>query len=213
MQLARSWIGMPKTLPKKTGLSRDTVFNIEKGLVQAREGSIEKIIQAFAGNGVEFDNQGVRMKPTGVEIYEGPERFNEFYDFLYDHLKKNGGDVCLSISDERLLLKYRKDPAVHYERMQDLYDRGVFKSFRILANKSDFASKYTYNSYKWQPEASIAPTAFYTFGECLALISFVHHPAPYVVALQSAPIAESYRQAFNIAWATAEEPPAVETKS
>ena len=100
------------------------------------------------------------MKQTGVDIYEGEERFNEFYDFLYEHIKKHGGDICLSISDERLLSKYRKDPVAHYERMQALFDKGGFKSFRILASKSNFASKYSYNTYKWQPEASIAPTAF-----------------------------------------------------
>ncbi|MDX2028383.1 MAG: helix-turn-helix domain-containing protein [Alphaproteobacteria bacterium] len=195
-------------LAAKAGLSRDTVFNIEKGIVQARGGSMEKIIQAFASNGIEFtDNQGVKVKPTGVDIYEGEERFNEFYDFLYEHLKLKGGEVCLSIADETLLSKYRKNPVAHYERMQDLSDRGVIKSFRILANKSNFASKYPYNTYKWQPRSSIAPTAFYTFGDCLALISFVHNPPPYVVVLQSAPIADSYRQAFDIAWAAAKEPP------
>ena len=79
-------------------------------------------------------------------------KIGDFYDFLYDHLKDNGGNVCLSIVDERLLSKYRKDPAKHYERMQDLSDRGVIKSFRILANKSNFANTYPYNQYKWQTE-------------------------------------------------------------
>lgn len=195
-------------LAAKAGLSRDTVFNIEKGVVQARGGSMEKIVQAFSHNGIEFvENQGVRVKPTGVDVYEGADRFNDFYDFLYNHLKTHGGDVCLSIADERLLSKYRKNPTVHYERMQELRDTGVVKSFRILANKSNFASKYPYNTYKWQPGNSIAPTAYYTFGDCLALISFEHNPPPYVVVLQSAPIADSYRQAFELAWAAAQEPP------
>lgn len=194
-------------LAEKAELSRDTIFNIENGKVQARGSSAEKIFQAFDRSGIEFtDNSGVRMKASGLEVYEGPERFDDFYAFLYEQLKTHGGDVCLSVTDERLLAKYRKNSAIHYERMQDLSDKGVIKSFRILANKSNFASKYPYNSYKWQPDSSIAPTAFYTFSECLALISFVHTNPPYVVVLQSAPLANSYRQAFDIAWDAAKEP-------
>jgi transcriptional regulator with XRE-family HTH domain len=198
-----------KDLAKKSGLSLDTIFKIENGASQARGVSIDKITQAFSSGGVEFiDNEGVRRKSSGVDVYEGAERFNDFYDFLYNHLKDNGGEACLSIVDERLLSKYRRDPTQHYERMQDLSDRGIIKSFRILANKSNFASKYPYNEYKWQTDSVISPTAYYTFGDCLALISFEHSPAPYVVVLKSAPIADSYRKAFNSAWSSAKKPPA-----
>jgi transcriptional regulator with XRE-family HTH domain len=201
-------------LGKLTELSRETIANIESGRTQAREGSLERIAKAFNDAGVEFTpGEGVRLKPSGLEVYEGPERFDEFYDFLYGQLKAHGGDVCLSVTDERLLAKYRKDSAIHYKRMQELSDKGVIKSFRILANKSNFASKYPYNKYKWQPDANIAPTAFYTFGECLALISFVHNNPPYVVVLQSPPLANSYRQAFDAAWAAAKEPPVSSEKT
>lgn len=209
IRAARGLLGWDAVvLAEKAGLTRATVSNIENDVVQAREGTLEKIAHTLASHGVEFlENDGVRMKYTGIEVYEGQERFDAFYDFLYEHLRTRGGDVCLSIDDERLLEKYRSDPKKHYKRMQDLSDTGVITSFRILANKSRFASKYPYNTYKWQPDLKLSPTAFYTFGNCLALISFVHHVPPYVVVLQSAPIATSYRQAFDIAWERAKEPP------
>jgi transcriptional regulator with XRE-family HTH domain len=209
IRAARGLLGWEAVeLGKRTNLSRETIANIESGRTQAREGSLERIAKAFIDGGLEFTaNQGVRLRPSGLEVYEGPERFNEFYDFLYEQLKTSGGDVCLSVTDERLLGKYRKDQTQHYEHMQDLSDRGILKSFRILANQSNFATEYRYNIYKWQPESSLSPTAFYTFGDCLALISFVHDNPPYVVVLQSAPLANSYRQAFESAWATALEPP------
>ena len=197
-------------LGKRTDLSRETIANIESGRTQAREGSLERIAKAFAESGVEFiPNEGVRLKPSGLEVYEGPDRFEDFVDFVFEQVKTHGGNVCLSVTDERLFSKYRKNTTTtaHYERMQDLYNRGILKSFRILANKSDFASKYTYNNYKWIPESGVSPTAFYTFGDCLALISFVHDTPPYVVVLKSAPLANAYSQAFDIAWAAAKEPP------
>ena len=212
IRAARGLLGWEATeLGKLTHLSRETIANIESGRTQAREGSLERIAKAFQEGGVEFlPNEGVRIKPEGLEIYEGAERFNQFYDFLYEHVKTHGGDICLNITDEPLIGKYRTNSATHYIRMQDLKDRNIIKSFRILANKSNFATQYNYNTYKWQPETSISPTAFYTFGDCLALISFTHDPAPYVVVLQSPPLAASYRQAFDIAWGAAKEPPVKE---
>lgn len=209
IRAARGLLGISQEeLAQHIGLTKQGISKIEDGSVQPRNGTMTGIVHFFNDRGVEFtDNQGVRIKPTGVDIYEGSERFDAFYDFLYEHLKNNGGNVCLSIADERLLSKYRKDPTIHFKRMQDLHDRRVIRSFRILANESNFSMEYPYNEYKWQPGQSIAPTGFYAFGDCLALISFAHNPAPYVVVLQSAPIAASYRQAFDIAWAAAKEPP------
>jgi transcriptional regulator with XRE-family HTH domain len=209
IRAARGLLGWEATeLGRRTSLSRETIANIESGRTDARAGSLERIAKAFDEGGIEFTaNQGVRLKPSGLEVYEGPERFEDFYEFLYEQVRTHGGDVCLSVTDERLLAKYRKDSTVHYQRMQELFDRGVITSFRILANRSNFASKYPYNIYKWQPDASLSPTAFYTFGECLALISFVHDTPPYVVVLQSAPLASSYRQAFDAAWTAAKDPP------
>jgi hypothetical protein len=193
-------------LAEKADLNRDTVFNIEKSVVQARGGSMEKIVQAFASNGVEFiDNQGVRLKPTGIDIYDGPDRFNEFYDFLYDHLKRDGGHVCLSIYDETTLVKHRKTPELHRKRMKELIDRGDV-TFRVLATKSDFVA-YDYVQFKWQPQEHATPTGFYAFGDCLALMSFVDPRSPYIVVIQSGPLAEAYRQSFEIAWKNAKEPP------
>lgn len=207
IRAARGLLGWDASeLAAKAGLTRETVSRIENSTVQAREGSLNHIMQVFAGNGVEFtDNQGVRMKVTGVEIFDGPDQFDNFSAFLCDHLAQHGGDVCVSVVDENLLFKYRKDPLTHRKRLKDLCEKGTIKSFRILANKSEFAP--TYATYKRNPGPAMSPTAFYAFGDCLALISFAHNPPPYVVVLQSAPLADAYRQAFEVAWVAAEAPP------
>lgn len=190
------------------GLARPHLNRILTGETVARDATLRSIRQALEVRNVEFtSNEGVRLKSSDVEIYEGPERFQTFTDFVYEQIRTRGGHICLSVTDERLFSKYRTNTAEHYERMQDLSDRGVIKSFRILAHKSNFASKYTYNTYKWQPEDTMAPTAFYTFADYLALISFEHTTPPYVLLVQSAPLADSYRRAFDIAWAAGKEPP------
>ena len=195
-------------LGKRTDLNPKTITNIEEGRTQPQANSIERIVKALADAGVEFTaNEGVRIKPNDIEIFEGLDRFTAFNDFFYEQVKSHGGDICLSVTDERFFAKYMPNTIEHYERMQKLYDAGVFKSFRILANESNFATQYSYNSYKRWRDVSISPVAYYTFANCLALISFVHTTPPYVVVIQSAPLANAYTLAFDAAWAAADEPP------
>lgn len=192
-------------LGAKANLTADTIANIETGRTQAREGTLERIAKALDTVGVEFtENEGVRRKPTTIEIFEGIERFNAFYDFLYQHLKLHGGEVCVTAVDEGLFSKYRVDPEQHRKRMKELVDSGKV-SFRILAAESKFKSSFA--QFKRLPKGNQSPTSFYAFGNCLALISFDHTPAPYVVLHKSGPFAEAYRQSFNIAWNVAQERP------
>lgn len=194
-------------LAKRVGMSRISIQNIERGDAHPKAETIEKIIRAFSDVGIEFTgNDGLRRRPQGIEIFEGAERYQEFHDFLYNHLKHHGGDVCLNIYDESLLGKYRKSaPEAHRKFMKELVDRGDV-SLRILTTKSDFCT-YGYAQFKWQPKQSPSLTGFYAFGDCLALLSFVNETSPYVVVIQSPQLAEGYRYSFNMAWENAEPPP------
>ena len=193
-------------LAKRVGMSRVSIQNIERGEARPKPATIEKIVRAFLDIGIEFtENEGLRRRPDGVEIFEGIERFDEFYDFIYHHLKQHGGNVCCSIYDEYITAKYRKNPEMHRKRMKELVDQGRI-TFRVLATNSDFVS-HGYAQFKWQPQTHPTPTGFYAIGDCLALMSFVKENSPYVIVIQSAPLAEGYRQAFNIAWEHALEPP------
>ena len=196
-------------LAKHAGLSRDTVFNIENGVVQARGGSMEKIVQAFDDNGVEFtDNSGVRLKPQNVQTYEGRDGFVRFFESIHTHIQSHGGDICVSGVDESLFVKYQGEFAkTHMGKMAELAKARPNFRMRILIEEGDlnFAAS-NYASYKWQPKGSFSPASFYVFGDRLALISFSHDPAPYVIVINSNAFAESYRHSFDLAWTNALEP-------
>ena len=193
-------------LAEIAGVNRDTIFNLERGVSQPREGTIKTIVRVISEHGVELtDNEGVRLKPTGVTTYDGVEAFEAFHDFLYFHLKQNGGDVALSIYDEPILASYRKDPEIHRGRMKELVGSGKV-TFRILTTKSSWNTR-GYIQFKYLPRQRPSPTGFYAFGDCLALMSFVKPDSPYIVMLQSGPLTEAYRQSFNILWDSAENPP------
>ncbi|MDD3182804.1 MAG: helix-turn-helix transcriptional regulator [Alphaproteobacteria bacterium] len=214
IRAARALLDMSQdSLAEATGLTPQAIRKIENGETQPREGTIATIMRAFDVRGLEFtENSGVKLKTQGVEIFEGTERFNDFYDFLYEHLKKHGGDVCIGNSDPHLYKKYHKKFAVHKSRMEELTGQNDVH-FRILIKEGDqnFTAS-SYAEYKWQTEKSFSPTSFYAFGECLALISFVHSMPPYVILIKSGPLAESYRQSFNISWEQATTPKIKEEK-
>lgn len=190
-------------LGKHTNLSRETIANIESGRTQAREGSLERITKAFELAGVDFiDNEGVRLKSNDIETFVGIDRFQVFTEYLYSHLKQYGGEVCVSVTDERMFQKYRKDIELHRLRMKDLIENHNVTG-RILAAEGEF--KETWAKIRRMPiSAQNNPVSFYAFGKCLALISFSHEPPPYVVLHKSGPFAEAFRQSFNLAWESAE---------
>ncbi len=209
---ARGLAGLESAeLARLAGVSRNTISSLETGKRTPHDGSLEKLVRAIETNtDVEFtENEGVRIRSSDIEVFQGPHRFEEFTDFLYDYLKRKGGEVCISAVDEGLFSKYRRDPELHRRRMKELVDSGRV-SVRILASKSKFTS--TYAQYRSQPAYGDVPTSFYAFGNCLALISFAHPPAPYVVLHKSGPFAEAYRQAFDMTWRSAKEPPKSQNK-
>ena len=185
-------------LAKAAGLTKQGISKIEDGAVQPREGTLDDIVRVFTQREIEFiDHQGVRFRPNDVEVFEGPERFEQFYTFMYDHLEMHGGEVCLSCVDEYLFAKHRKDIEAHRKRMSELVGKGRI-SVRVMATKSHFSAPWA--EYRWQRDQSTAPTAFYAFGNCLALVSFSHQNPPFIVLIESGPFAEAYRAAFNTAW-------------
>lgn len=209
IRAARGLLGWDATvLAEKTGLTRETISRIETDLVRPHEKSLIKIFRAFDENGVEFtENHGVRLKPHSIENFEGREGFVRFYEIIHEHLQAHGGDVCVSGVDEKLFAKYRDDPELHRSRMAELIKQYPDLRMRILIEEGDYnfvASQYA--TYRWQPKESFSPTAFYVFGNCLALISFTHDPAPLVVLIKSAAFAEAYRHSFNLAWMSSKDP-------
>ncbi len=211
IKAARALLGWDAAaLAAHANMTRETVSNIENNLTQARETTMADIVRAFNDNGLEFiDNHGVRLKPQGVEVLEGADGFAKFYDFIYEHLSKHGGSVCVSGVDEALFIKHQGDWSASYmKRMAKLEKERGDIHMRILVREGDtnfVASEYA--KYKWQAKKYFSPTPFYVFGDNLALISFVHEPAPLIILVKSAVFDEAYRHSFDNAWVSAQEPP------
>lgn len=186
----------------------DTISRICREEHNGTDRILSKLGLALERQGLEFiDGDGVRRISQDIETFVGKERFYDFEQFMYDHLSRFGGDVCVSAQNEKLFREYRKDFEAYKRNMKELVDSERI-TFRVLATESHFKSDWA--QYRWQPAQSSSPTAFYAFGDCLALVSFDHEPAPYVVLIKSGPFADAYRNNFETSWANAKEPPIIE---
>lgn len=216
MRLTGSQIAAAMALAKMTqdqlataaGLGRNTLNRTINDTASTKDETLASIRRVLEARGIEFlENQGVRVKPHSLETFEGRDGFTQFYEILHEHLRKQGGDICVSGADEKLFAKYRDNPERHRQRMAELLTERPDLKMRILVSEGDYnftASNYA--TYRWQPKELFSPTSFYVFGDCLALISFTNDPAPLVILIKSAAFAEAYRHSFNMVWMAAREP-------
>jgi len=210
IQAARALLGWDATaLATKADVSLATISKIENDHVQPHENTLAKILRAFNENGIEFiGTVGAQLKSHHVEVLEGGAGFNAFYDFLYEHLSKNGGTAYASCMDETLFAKYRlngeADAIMHRERMAELVKRRDDVHVKILVKEGVHNFTGTaYSEYRWQPAKNFSDATFYVYGDTLALISFTHEPAPLIIIIRSAGFADAYRRLFDIAWSNA----------
>ena len=201
-------------LAARVGLRRETILSIETSQSRPRAITLDKITEVFNDAGLEFlENSGVRQKTKNFDVLEGASGFLKFYDIVYEHVRARGGNICVNGVDEKQFAKYRANPEAHRIRMAELAKQRQDFNMKILVREGDHnftASDYA--TYRWSPKEYFSPTAFYVFGDHLALISFESDPAPLVLLIQSGPFAEAYRQSFNFAWSNSKEPVATEKK-
>lgn len=203
-----------ETMCKEAAIAKKTLNDIINENTSYREETVKKICAVLEIRGIEFlGNQGVRLKPHSIETFEGREGFSRFFETLHEHLRAEGGEICVSGVDENLFAKYRENPEHHRRRMAELLKEQPNLKMRILVAEGDHNfTASSYATYRWQPKELFSPTAFYVFGDCLALISFAQDPAPLVILIKSAAFTQAYRHSFDLAWLSSREPTPKEKK-
>lgn len=192
-------------LAEKAGLTRETVSRIETDSVQAQERSLIKIQQACEEAGVEFiENQGVRFKSRGIEVYEGNLQFRKFMDDIYETAKAGNTDICILGVSETDFHKHLSEEFgyAHIKRMTELKSLKV----RCLVCEGD-SEVYceSYNEYRWVPKQSFSAVPFYVYGDKFAVVLFEKGDVM-VVVIESTPVANAYRKQFELFWSESKVP-------
>ena len=197
-------------LAKACQITPQSVSNIKRGATRPQPRILASIRRVLEMQGIEFlDHSGVRLKPEGVEVFQGRKDFRRFYDLLHDRMLHHHAGVYVSGVDERQFEEYLGDyAAVHIGRMKELLRQRRKLDFKVMLCEGDthFLGS-SYIAYRWQRAESFGPAAFYVFADYLALISFQGENAPKLVLIHSTVFADAYRRQFMEQWAHARIPP------
>jgi len=199
-------------LAAKAGLSRDTIFNIERSVVQARESTIERIIQTFAAYDIEFiPDEGVKKKTDSVAKLGGFKDFKFFMDQVYEAATQpysldGTKPICICNLDNSLFRKYMKDyHAVHVDRLKKIPGLQIKSLAADVDRHNVEGASYLVYRYLRELRGVIAP--FYVFGDQFALIDFDVQDPPKILMIHSSALARSYRDQFEIMWKNASDEP------
>ncbi|MDR3424436.1 MAG: helix-turn-helix transcriptional regulator [Alphaproteobacteria bacterium] len=205
-------------LSKASGISPETIKNIEHGTFRPQETTEEAIIRAFAVHGVEFtENDGIRRNQNKVFTYSGIEGFKSFLDDVYQAALRQStgtnGDKPIFVSnvDDRFFVKHLYDYSVlHAKRMEALQNK-----IRVKILAKDGVSleipDTNYREYRLQTDATEGNVPFYVYGDKLGILIFEENKEPQIVVISSALVAKAYRDMFHVLWRNAKPIKATET--
>ena len=197
-------------LAKASGLSAETIKNIEHGVYMPQESTITAIVKTFGENNVEFlDNDGVKRNSETVVIYQGSNGFRHFMDDVYEEAKKsaaansNNKPIYVSNVDDKLFVDNLGDFApIHVERMNKLKNIKIL----VLTGQKDFyrVDKSDYIEYRWSGQEGNVQVPFYVYGDKFAILIFKDGEEPKIVVISSSIVARTYREQFAMLWKISE---------
>jgi len=191
-------------LAKASGLSAETIKNIEHGVYMPQEATIGAIVTAFAKNDVEFtDNNGVQMAKNVVQTYAGSNGFKHFIDDFYHVVSSGNMEVCINGVNDRYFVEELGDYAeMHFNRMNKVSNL----TFRALAREGDdYLPATGYIHYRWLPGVLGETMPFCVYGDKLAVIIFSKDGTK-VVVITSKLVAKAYSEQFELLWKNSQEP-------
>lgn len=208
IRAARGLLGWDAAdLAEKTGLTRATLSNIENSLVQARAGSIEKIMRVFSENGVEFlGDYGVELKNDRIVTLKGENIFFRVLDDVIATLRDTkDAEALFACVDDGL-----SPPAV-IENYRRLRKTGIAMRSLVREGNENLMGKL--EEYRYLPEAFFHNSTTVIYGDKFA--TMILDPETKVdvgaIILRNTHVAAAQRNLFNLIWSNAQKP--IKTKA
>lgn len=198
-----------KDLAPRAGLSITAVQNIETGAVP-KPATLGRIIKTFSDAGIEFlDNEGVRRKPTNIDVLIGSDGLRQFFDGVHDYASSHGGTIMMFGIDETTFIEtITPEFSQNYlNRMTEVSRRrGDLEVLAITCEGDTNFCASDYNEYRWISKDLFQFVPFYIYGETLAIMDFNTTPGPIIMLLKSPAVANAYRKQFQAFWKMAYPP-------
>ncbi len=185
-------------LSKASGISQETIKNIEHGVFRPQEATEKAILKAFAAHDVRFiDSDGVQKRTDSVKLYKSKEELRVFLDAFFEAAKK-GTDICAFGIDDKAMERYLGDYSdMHTRRMGQLNGNKI--RCLVKENGDDAPACSAYGECRSIPPDKYFSAPFYIYGTRLAFILTDNDKAT-VASMTIPAITEAYRRLFESLW-------------
>ena len=204
IKAARALLGWNQDqLAEAAGMSKPALTNLERRISSPRKETLEAIESALRGAGIEFtEGPGVKLTTSSVKLmqFTGSDSIQRLWNDILETLKPGEERLIYGVNED----KYLKQTGADFAKTMDKYiKKGI--SGRIISadgdrNFADFSS-----TYRWLPREMLSDaTPYYVYGNKFAMLMW--QPAPSVMVMENAAVANSFRAQFEAHWAMAKKP-------
>lgn len=182
-------------LAERSGVSVPAIANIETERQKPNVQTMQKLMEAFHLDGIEFIDGGVRRVRNLVQVLQGVDANRRLLDSVYETLRQTGGETLIAgVSEpDKIGSKEHDFIKFHVDRLEK-----ANIGERILLKEGDTNFLAKPECYRWLPKEYFSPHTFQLFGDRLAMISW--GPPLEILVIHSPYFAESFRNFFNFAW-------------
>jgi transcriptional regulator with XRE-family HTH domain len=204
IKAARAYLDWTREdLAQATGLSINTIRNLELGFISPRGKTTFILRQAIEDAGLEFtEDKGIRPRTEDIKILQGPDSCDTLFEDILQTVKKKGGEIDAIFSTQEMMA--RSIGVTEPNNPDRLDDLDALADVKCLLSKtielSMFLSRFEFRTV---PKHCVSPVPFFVYGDKHALVLPEGGEAFRFVVIRSLGLAQSYRSHFSDLWETA----------
>lgn len=184
-----------RELSERTNITTDTINRIERGeITTPREATVVALRTCFEEHGIEFIQDGVRLRGDHWRVYEEPNAPVKLLDDVFHRMNGAGEMLCLGVDNSL------SSPAVVLSE-ERIRASGV--TMRSLVRHGDTNLRYPAREYRSLPEGRFINSVVIIYGDSVALTAA---DTKRIVALTDRQLAAFQREIFELLWQSGEAP-------
>lgn len=183
-------------LAARTGLSKFSIANLEGAKTSPQKGTIDKIIKSLELAGIEFIDDGVRLKKDSVIIVDGEGWFLRLLDDVHHSiLQHDNRELLIEFADES-----KSSPEV-VEKIKEMRNDGI--RMRVLISEGDTNILGPLQEYRYIPKEYFENYVSLIYGDKIAVCTEGNIKA---IVIKDPLLAKTRRNMFNVTWGLLQEP-------
>ncbi len=185
-------------LAARSGVSVPAIANIETERQKPNVQTMQKLLEAFSLEGIEFIDGGVRKAQNLVRILEGDDAYIRLLDEVFLKASPEKAEVLFSAADDR------RSAEVVVEKTRMMRRSGIPMKFLVKDGDTYLMGKL--DEYRWMPEELYVDAEVkLIYADCVAYY-IPWRGTPRVVIVQDKHIAEENRRGFYYVWNNSKTP-------